>query len=418
MNFVVLYNSGSEYQTYLSCDYGISLMSMFMGGPPMPTEDMLITGVDKSHPIFIDVENFTLTLYPYEGGYFLQVGSFIYGEEFIKCLGEATGIATGTDDFSLWDTSGFVVAVNELQATPHITSRMVVVSDGNMFESLEYEDYLIWINLFMLTGNNTIVSRVDTDKFAVNMLEWLTPQFTNTAPEINYATITPNALKPEEKASVDIVASDAENDDFTVTIAVKKPDDTWDNATVSPVGGHWLREFTANLTGTHEVFAVVTDEYGASTVMPIGTVNVINNPPAITSILISPHKVTQKDKVFITVGGEDLEDGIPTEIKLIITAPNGTAYNYTFTNAMFANAIFDTTGMEEGIYYVRAIIKDSQGAETTGSIGSFEVKLAPVVYPIKEIGLGVGIIALVALIAIVAMLWRRPFGVTSTPAGI
>ncbi len=417
MNFVVLYNSGSEYQTYLSCDYGISLLSMFMGGSPIPTEDMLITGVDKAHPIFKDVENFTLTLYPYEGGYFLQVGSFIYGEDFIRCLGEATGIATGTDDFNLWDTSGFVVAVNELQATPHITSRMVVVSDGNMFESLEYEDYLIWINLFMLTGNDTTVSRVDTDKFAVNMLEWLTPQFTNTAPEINYATVTPNAIKPEEKASVDIVASDAENDDFGVTIAVKKPDDTWDNATVYPVGGHWLREFTSNLAGTHEVYAVATDEYGASTVMPIGTVNVINNPPAITSISISPHKVTQKDKVFITVGAEDLEDGTPAEIKLTITAPNGTTYNYTFTNAMFANTIFDTTDMEEGIYYVRATIKDSQDAETTGSIGSFEVKLAPIVYPIKEIGLGVGIIALVALIAIVAMLWRRPSGVIPTPAG-
>jgi hypothetical protein len=116
------------------------------------------------------------------------------------------------------------VAVNELQATPHMTSRMVVVSDGNMFESLEYEDYLIWINMFMLNGENTIVSRVDTRKFAVNMLEWLTPQFANTAPKIDYAAVTPDALKPGETASVDLVASDAENDNFTVTIAVENPE--------------------------------------------------------------------------------------------------------------------------------------------------------------------------------------------------
>lgn len=416
MNFVVLFNEGSEGIDMFITNYGISYTMPYMGPSPYPPtiSDMLITGIDKTHPIFNNVENFTLSLYPYENGYLLRVGPFIWGEELVRSEGEATGIATGTDDFGLWDTSGFVVAVNELEATPHITSRMVVVSDGNMFESLEYEEYLIWINLFMLTGNNTIVSRVDTDKFAVNMLEWLIPQFVNTAPEIDYATVTPTTLKPGESASVDVIASDVENDSFTVTIAVEKPDGTWDNATVSPVGGHWLREVTPDLVGIHKIYAVATDEHGASTTMPIGTVDVINNPPAITSISISPHKVTQGDNVFITVGGEDLEDDVPAEIKVAITTPNGTSYNYTFTNTMFANVIFDTTNMDEGIYTIHATVKDSLGAKTTATIGSFEVKLPPVVYPIKEIGLGVGIIALIALIAIALLLWRRPLG-TPTP---
>jgi len=189
-----------------------------------------------------------------------------------------------------------------------MTSRMVVVSDGNMFESLEYEDYLIWINMFMLSGNNIIVSRVDTDKFAVNMLEWLTPQFSNTAPKIDYATVVPNDLKLGETASVDLVVSDAESDSFTVTIALEKPNGTWNNATVSPVGGHWLKDFTADQIGVHEVYAVATDEYGASTVMPIGTVDAINNPPAITSVSISPRKVIQGDSVFISISCEDVED--------------------------------------------------------------------------------------------------------------
>lgn len=413
MNFVVLYNRGSESLTYFSCDYGISLMSMFIGVPPAPTQDMLVTGVDKSHPIFKDVENFTLTLYPYEGGYFLQIGSFIYGESFIRCLGEATGIATGTDDFGVWNTSGFVVAVNELQATPHITSRMVVVSDGNMFESLEYEDFLIWINMFMISGNNTIVSRVDTDKFAVNMLEWLTPQFGNTAPEIECATVVPDDLKLGETASVDLVVSDAENDSFTVTIAVKKPDGTWNNATVSPVGGHWFRDFTANQVGVHEVYAVATDEYGASTVMPIGTVDAVNNPPAITSVSISPHNIVQGDNVFISIGCEDIEDNIPAEIDVTITDPNGTRYDYEFTNARFANVVFDTTDMEKGVYNVHVTVKDSQGAETTANVGSFQVNLAPFIMPVKEIGLGVGIIALATLIAIAVFLFRRPIGPTA-----
>jgi hypothetical protein len=420
MNFVVLFNTGSEAIDMFITNYGISYTMSYMGIPDggvPPIMDMLITGVDKTHPIFKDVENFTLSLYPYEGGYLLRVGPFIFGKDLLQCLGKATGIATGTSDFDLFDTSGFVVAVNELQATPHVTSRMVVVSDSNMFESLEYEDFLIWINMFVLNGKNTIVSRVDTDKFAVNMLEWLTPQFVNTAPKIDYAAVTPNALKSGETASVDLVASDAENDDFTVTIAVKNPDGTWDNATVSPLGGHWLREFTTDQVGTHKVYAVATDEYGASTMMPIGTVNVINNPPAISSIFISPRTVIQGDNVFITVGSEDLEDGTPTQINVTITSPNGTLYNYIFTNARFANVVFDTTDMMNGVYNAYVTAKDSKGAETTANIGSFEVIPAPTVIPVKEIGLGVGVMALIALIAIAMLLWRRPSGVTPTPPG-
>jgi hypothetical protein len=400
-------------------NYGISYMMTYMIGPDAdgapPIMDMLITGVDKTHPIFKDVENFTLSLYPYEGGYLLRVGPLLYGEDLMRYAGKATGIATGTSDFDLFDTSGFVVAVNELQATPHMTSRMVVVSDGNMFESLEYEDYLIWINMFMLNGENTIVSRVDTGKFAVNMLEWLTPQFANTAPKIDYAAVTPDTLEPGETASVDLVASDAENDNFTVTIAVENPDGTWNNATISPLGGHWLREFTADQVGAHGVFAVATDQYGAQTMMSIGTVNVINNPPAISSIFISPRTVVQGDKVFITVGSEDIEDGIPAQINVTITSPDGTIYNHAFTNTRFANVVFDTTDMIKGVYNIVATARDSEGAETTANIGSFEVIPAPMVIPVKEIGLGVGIMALIALIAIAMLLWRRPLGPTPTP---
>lgn len=419
MNFVVLFNTGSEAIDMFTTNYGISYTMTYMGGPEPESApsimDMLITGIDKTHPIFKDVENFTLSLYPYEGGYLLKVGPLIFGEAFARYEGKATGIATGTNDFDIWDTSGFVVAVNELEATSHVTSRMVVVSDSNMFESLEYEDYLIWLNIFMSNGENPTISRVDTDKFAVNMLEWLTPQFANTAPKIDYAAVTPGTLKLGETASVDLIASDAENDDFTVTIAVKNPDGTWNNATVSPVSGHWLREFTADQVGAHKVYAVATDKYGSSTVMPIGTVNVINNPPAISSIFISPRTVIQGDKVFITVGTEDVEDGTPAQINVTITSPNGTVYPYSFTNARFANVVFDTTGMAKGVYNIHATAKDSQGAETTVNIGSFEVIAPPTVMPIKEIGLGVGIMALIALIAIAMLLWRRPSGLTPTP---
>ena len=131
----------------------------------------------------------------------------------------------------------------------------------------------------------------------------------------------------------------------------------------------------------------------------------------------SPRRAIQGDKVFITVGSEDLEDGTPTQINVTITSPNGTNYNYIFTNARFANVIFDTTDMMKGIYNIYVTAKDSEGAETTANIGSFEVIPAPTVIPVKEIGLGVGVMALIALIAIAMLLWRRPSGLTPTPSG-
>jgi len=155
---------------------------------------------------------------------------------------------------------------------------------------------------------------------------------------------------------------------------------------------------------------------GASTVMPIGTVDAVNSVPAITSVSISPRRVVQGDKVFITVGCEDVEDYTPTRINATITDPEGATYDYGFTNARFANIVFDSAGVIEGVYNVHVTVRDSQGAETTANIGSFEVKLAPIVMPIKEIGLGVGIIALAALIAIVMLLLRRPPGLTPAPA--
>jgi subtilisin family serine protease len=417
MNFVVLFNYGSEAIDMFITNYGISYTSPYMApdGYAYPMMDLLVTGVDKTHSIFQDVENFTLSLYPYEYCYFLRAGPFMFDDEFVRSEGEAKGIATGTDDFGLWDTSGFVVAVNELDATPHVTSRMIVVSGGNMFESLEYEDFLIWLNLYMINGNNTVVSKVDTDKFAVNMLEWVTPQFVNTAPTIDYATVTPNNIKPGEKANADLIICDPEEDKFDVTVAVHTPDGTWNNATASSVGGHWIREFTANSEGAHKVYAVAVDEYGASTTMHIGTVNVINNPPAITSILISPHEATQGDKIFITVGAGDIEDIKPAEINITITAPNGTAYNYKFTNARFANVIFDTKNMKEGIYNIYVTVKDNQGAETTANIGSFEVNSAPLSIPVKEIGLVVGIAGLIVLIAIAMLLRRGSLGLLPPP---
>jgi hypothetical protein len=71
--------------------------------------------------------------------------------------------------------------------------------------------------------------------------------------------------------------------------------------------------------------------------------------------------------------------------------------------------------MVKGVYNIYATVKDSEGAETTANIGSFEVTPAPTVMPIKEIGLGVGIMALIALVAIAMLLWRRPSGLTPTP---
>jgi hypothetical protein len=148
--------------------------------------------------------------------------------------------------------------------------------------------------------------------------------------------------------------------------------------------------------------------------MLIGTVNVVNNLPAISSVSISPRTATQGDSVFITVGGEDLEDGMLAQMNVTITSPDGAVYNYTFTNTRFANIIFDTTGRTGGVYNIHVAAGDSDGGQTTANIGSFEIVGAAI--PVQEIGLGVGIMALIALIAIAMLLWKRPSGPTSTPA--
>jgi hypothetical protein len=422
MNFAIMFNDGSTSIDLFATNYGISNRMPYANGTPaLPSKmiDMLVTGMDKSHPIFDGVENLTLSMYPYEMGYFLRVGQLLYGDGFVQSKGTSKGIATGTDDFSPSFGSGFVVAVNELQATPHVTSRMVAVSDGNMLESLEYEDYLVWINLYMIAGNNTIPSRIDTGKFATNMLDWLTPQFSNTSPRIDSATVKPNALMVGESVSVDVLASDPENDNLTMTIAARRPDNTWNNATASEVGGHWLAELILDTAGSHRIYAVVSDGYGATISMLIGTVETstppiqINNPPKISSVSISPQKVIQNQMVLITVIGEDTEDTNPTMTNVTITAPNGLAYNYSFTNTRFANLIFNTTDMPTGIYSIHVAMRDSQGARTSATVGSFEVEKAPEPKPsvaefsVDVAGLGVEILTLVMLVGIALLLLRR-----------
>jgi hypothetical protein len=418
MNFVIMFNSGSEAIDMFTTNYGISINMPYMGGPSYPPpsiSDLLITGVDKTHPIFKDVENFTLSMYPYEGCYFLRAGPFIYSEGLMQSKGTPKGIATGTDDFGLVDTSGFVVAVNEFQATSHITSRMVVASGGNMLETLEYEDYIIWINLYMLAQENSTISRVDTDRFAVNMLDWLNPQFANQPPAIDHADASPATTKLGETVNIDVVTHDPEGDSFTVAIAVQKPDNTWDNATVSPVGGHWLRSFTTDLEGKYEVYAVATDSYGATTSMLCGTVKAVNMPPEIVWASISPSSVDKGENVFVTLNTKDLEDGAPTNITITVTTPNGTAYNYNFTNVSFVTAIFDTSDKPEGVYQVTATLKDSNGASTTASIGHFEVKVVAAGFPIREATFGIGVAGLILLIIAVLLMFMRLPGKPKTP---
>jgi len=429
MNFAVLFNDGSASIDLFTTNYGISNRMPYANGTPQlpsPMIDMLVTGVDKNHPIFHDVENFTLTMYPYEMGYYLRAGPLLYSDHYLQSKGTSRGIATGTDDFGVSYGSGYVVAVNELQATQHVMSRMAVISDGNMLESLEYEDYLIWINLYLINGNNTIVSRVDTDRFAVNMLDWLTPQFSNAPPQINSAAVTPSTLMIGESANIDITASDPENDNLTVVIAIRRPDNTWNNSTAPMIGGHWIGEPILDMAGLHRVYVVVSDGFSAAVSMPIGTVEAsipVNNPPKVSSVSISPRKVVQSQTVFITVIGEDAEDLNPAVMNVTITAPNGMAYNYSSTDTRFTDLIFNTTGMPTGIYRIRIDIQDSQGAKTSTEVGSFEVEKAiePIAaeFPVEVAGLGVGILTLAMLIVIVLLLLRRfraSAPISSTPA--
>ncbi|MEM3356468.1 MAG: S8 family serine peptidase [Candidatus Bathyarchaeia archaeon] len=395
MDFAVLFDSGSEAVSNFTSYYGINASEAI--------SDLIITEFDKTHPIFSGVENFTL----FDGPTLIV--------ENLSDNSVTRGIAVGTDDWDIYWASGFVMAVNEMHATSHLTTRMVAMSDSNTFESLEYANFMVWYATWYYTGKGEVTSRVDTDKVAVNMLEWLDPQFSNEPPVIDYFDVAPTKTRLDETVSVDVVAHDPEGDSFTVTIAILKPDDTWENATVASVGGHWLKSFTTDLEGTYEVYATATDSYGASSTLLCGKVEAVNMPPEVLSASVSPTKVTQGDNVFITLSARDAEDGVPALISLTIIAPNGSSYEYNFTRTSFATVKFDTSNMPEGIYSVNATIEDANNAKTAFDIGFFDVELPSEVpqpevgaeFPIKEATFGLAVAGLAVLIVMLLLIYRR-----------
>jgi hypothetical protein len=283
------------------------------------------------------------------------------------------GIAVGSDDFGAYFEGGFVVVVNEMHATSHLTSRMVTISDSDTFECLEYGDFMLWLYSWIFTGEG-VVAKVDTDKFAVNLLRWLDPQFANEPPVVDYFDANPTTARLGETVSVDTVVHDPEGDSFNVTIAVLKPDSSWNNATVTPIGGHWLRSFKADLEGIYDVYVIATDSYGAKTEMQGGTVEAVNMPPEIVSASISPTIVTEGEMVFISLNTRDTEDGVPASIRISVITPSGLSHNYNFTNVLFATVNFNTSSMATGIYRVNVTVQDSNAAQTTVQIGLFEVQ--------------------------------------------
>ncbi|NWG10268.1 S8 family serine peptidase [Candidatus Bathyarchaeota archaeon] len=397
MDFAILFDSGGESISSFTYNYGISL-----AGPWIL--DLLVTGLDKTHPIFADVDNFTMF-----SGPVLTVTP--YNTE----TSVTTGIATGTDDSGLGWASGFVVAVNEMQANSHYTSRMVTVGGSYVFEWLEYSDFMAWFYTFAFSGESVPLSSVDTDKFAVNMLRWLDPQFANESPIVDYISITPTTSELGETISVDAVVHDQEGDDFSVTIAVQRPDSSWDNATVASVGGHWLRSFTTDLEGAYMVYVVATDAYDATTFMLGGTVNAENMAPKIVSSSISPSKVAVGEVVFIATSGEDPEDIIPARITISIISPVGVRQDFNYSNVAAANVVFDTTDKAEGIYQVEVTVEDSNGKTTTATVGSFEITVIGFQFPVSEATFGIGIIGLVVLILILFLIYRRFPAPSSVP---
>jgi len=397
MDFVVLFDGGSEAMSSFTSFYGISASWSWI-------YDLVITGIDKTHPIFNGVQNFTL----YDG-------PLLTVEPSEDANSVTTGIATGTDDWGIEWASGFVVAVNEMHATPHLTTRMITMSDSNTFEYLEYANFMVWYNTWLYTGKGEVVSRVDTDKVAVNMLEWLDPQYANEPPAIDYFDVTPTTAKPGDTVNVDVVAHDPEDDSFNVTIAIQKPDNTWDNATVPSVGGHWLRSFTTDLEGEYDIYVIAADSYGATTSMLVGAVNAVNMSPEIVWASVSPSSVDKGEKVFVTLNTRDLEDGAPTNITISVIAPDGTSYDYNFTNVSFVTATFDTSDKPEGVYQVTATVKDSNGASTIANIGHFEVKVVAAGFPIREATFGIGLAGLILLIIAVLLMFMRLPGKPKTP---
>jgi subtilisin family serine protease len=355
MDFAVLFDEGSEALANFTSYYGIETS--------VPVYDLVIEKFDKTHPIFNGVNNFTLFIGP-----MLKIGTSVADSM-------TRGIAVGSDDFGAYYEGGFVVVVNEMHATSHLTSRMVAVSDSDTFECLEYGELMLWLYSWIFTGEG-VVAKVDTNKFAVNLLRWLDPQFANEPPIVDYFDATPTTAKLGETVSVDTVVHDPEGDSFNVMIAVLKPDSSWNNATVTPIGGHWLRSFNADLEGIYDVYVIATDSYGAKTEMHGGTVEAVNMPPEIVSASISPTIVTEGEMVFISLNTKDTEDGVPASIRISVITPSGLSHNYNFTNVLFATVNFNTSSVATGIYTVNVTVQDSNAAQTSAQIGLFEVQAA------------------------------------------
>jgi subtilisin family serine protease len=352
MDFAVLFESSelNEFTSY----YGINATSASF--------DLVIDKFDKTHPIFNGVNNFTLMVGPT-----LKVGSPVANSV-------TKGIAVGTGDFGVGPEGGFVVAVNEMHATSHLTSRMVAVADSNTFEYLEYSDFMLWVYTWLYTGEG-VLGHTDTAEFAINLLQWLDPQLANDPPVVDYFDAAPTTPKLGETVSVDTIVHDPDGDDFNVTVAVRWPNSSWTNTTVTPVGGHWLSSFTTSLEGSYKIYVVAVDSYGGTTEMLGATIQAVNMPPEIVSASVSSHSVIQGETVFISVNAKDMEDVVPASIRLSVVTPDGSSYVYNFLNVPFASVSFNTSSMVAGIYGVNVTVRDSDGAQITANVGSFEVKM-------------------------------------------
>lgn len=326
--------------------------------------DIVIDKFDRTHPIFNGVNNFTLMIGP----------TLLTSTPVANSV--TRGLAVGTGDFGVGPEGGFVVAVNEMHATKHSTTRMVAVADSNTFEYLEYSDYMLWLYTWIYTGEG-VVGTTDTAKFAVNILRWLDPQTSNEPPVVDYFAASPMTARIGETVSVDAIVHDPEGDTFNVTIAVRNPDASWNNATVTPVGGHWLRSFTPAAEGTYKVYVVATDSYDAVTEMLGATIEAVNMAPEIVSASISSNSVIQGEVVFIGVHAKDTEDGAPASTRITISGPSGSPYNYDFAGVYYASANFNTSGITLGIYGVNVTVQDSNGKQTRANIGFFEVQAPP-----------------------------------------
>jgi hypothetical protein len=175
--------------------------------------------------------------------------------------------------------------------------------------------------------------------------------------------------------------------------------------------------------GIYDVSVTVHDSNGAQTTASIGSFEVkAQTAPKIVSDSISPSKVTLGDVVFITVGCEDAEDGVPANITIAVIAPSGLATSQVFVNVAFASLTFDTSNKTDGIYQVLVTTKDHMGATTTATIGYFEVTPVAAEFPYREATFGIGIAGLIVLLIAALLLFMRlpakpkPTPPTPTPA--